>query len=142
MIPILLFLLQASADAVPPVPEKFSILADQSVCGTRDAHGDIIVCSSSVQGTQRLPLPGDTGPPAGPAPSNPYLRPDVALNNSRDCSASRDCIVGFGPPVVPMIKGAVDLAKQAFAKKPDKTGRVAIDLNDPPPVDAQARVLP
>jgi hypothetical protein len=29
-----------------------------------------------------------------------------------------------------MIKGAVDVAKRAFRKKPDKTGRVTIPLDD------------
>jgi hypothetical protein len=29
-----------------------------------------------------------------------------------------------------MVKGAIDLAKKVFAKKTDKTGRVAIPLDD------------
>ena len=35
--------------------------------------------------------------------------------------------------LAPILAGAVALAKSAFAKKPDKTGRVAIDLTDPAP---------
>ena len=135
-----------SAPAAPPVnaaPERFSILVDPSPpCPqARDEKGDIIVCAVNNQ-QQRLPLPDDTGPPDGPAPSNPYKTGAGALAaEGTPCAISHSCIVGFGPPIVPMVKGAVDLAKKAFAKKPDKTGRVAIDLSDAPPATA-GKVLP
>ena len=59
--------------------------------------------------------------------SNPYLTGSGALAAmDTPCPISRNCVVGFGPPIVPMIKGAVDLAKRALARKPDKAGRVAI----------------
>ena len=86
------------------------------------------------QPSPRLPDP-DSVPSKGPVKSNPYLTGAGALAAmATPCPISRNCVVGFGPPIVPMIKGAVDLAKRAFAKKPDKTGRVAIPLDaaDPP----------
>jgi len=140
----LLLGLQASADATPPVPEKFSILVSaeppcQRAPGSLD-KGDIVICAPADQ-QQRLPLRDERGPPEGPIASNPYLRPDVALNNAEPC-AIHGCLVGFGPPIVPMVKGAVDLAKKAFAKKPDKSGRVSIDLNEPTPPDAESKILP
>ena len=147
MIPALLLLLQSSsADVVPPVPQKFSVLVDaappcERAPGSRTDQGDIVVCAP-VDQAERLPLRDERGPPDGPAPSNPYRTGEAALDNSRPCSASHDCIVGFGPPIVPMIKGAADLAKKAFGKKPDKTGRVPIDLGDPTPKDTASRVLP
>ena len=42
--------------------------------------------------------------------------------------------VGRGCLAGPVVAGAVALAKSAFAKKPDKTGRIAIDLSDPAPL--------
>jgi len=41
--------------------------------------------------------------------------------------------VGFGPPIVPMAIAAAKALKSAFAKKPDKRGRIAIPLDDPAP---------
>jgi hypothetical protein len=124
-------------------PERFSVLASPAPpCPeTRDEKGDIIVCAANSQ-QQRLPLPDDTGPPDGPTASNPYKTGIGALNSAATpCPISRDCIVGFGPPIVPMVKGAVDLAKKAFAKKPDKKGRVPIDLNDEP-ISTAGKILP
>jgi hypothetical protein len=151
MILALLMMAQAaSAQAAQPAPapkaqaapERFSVLADPAPpCPeTRDEKGDIIVCAANSQ-QQRLPLP-DEAPPEGPTPSNPYKTGAGALAaTNTPCAISRDCIVGFGPPIVPMVKGAVDLAKKAFAKKPDKTGRVPIDLNDEP-VSTAGKILP
>jgi hypothetical protein len=151
MILVLLMMAQAAsaqsapppaAPAAPAAPERFSVLVDAAPpCPeSRDEKGDIIVCAANSQ-QQRLPLP-DEAPPEGPTPSNPYQTGAGALNAAATpCPISRDCIVGFGPPIVPMVKGAVDLAKKAFAKKPDKTGRVAIDLNDQP-VSTAGKILP
>ena len=135
---------QASPQApAPAAPERFSVLVDPAPpCPeSRNENGDIIVCAATNQ-QQRLPLPDDVGPPDGPTPSNPYQTGAGALNaTATPCPISHDCIVGFGPPIVPMVKGAVDLAKKAFAKKPDKTGRVPIDLSDGPP-DTAGKILP
>lgn len=132
---LLAFALQTAAAAPAPVPERFSILvpvADEP-CARRpgkDADGhDIVVCGNPLP-SQKLPYP-DEVIPDGPVPSNPYKTGSGALAaEATPCPISRNCVVGFGPPIVPMIKGAVGLAKRAFAKKPDKTGRVAIPLDD------------
>ncbi|MBN8808165.1 MAG: hypothetical protein J0I47_08005 [Sphingomonas sp.] len=131
-------LLQSATTATPPVPEKFSILVPvtDEPCTRRpgkDANGqDVIVCGN--------PLPSQTVPnaadivPDGPTPSNRFQTGSGALAaQGTPCPISRSCIVGFGPPVMPILKGAADLAKRAFAKKPDKTGRVPIDLSDDNP---------
>jgi hypothetical protein len=133
---------QAAAPKAQAAPERFSVLADPAPpCPeTRDEKGDIVVCAVNNQ-QQRLPLPDDA-PPEGPTPSNPYQTGTGALNAAATpCPISHSCIVGFGPPIGPMVKGAVDLAKKAFAKKPDKTGRVAIDLDDEP-VSTAGKILP
>ena len=142
---LMILLFQATTGVAPPpdAPDRFSILVDASppcppVHAAREDKGDIVVCARSNQ-QQRLPLPDERGPPDGPAPSNPYMRPDVAMNAGQNCDFG--CQVGFGPPLAPIIKGAVGLAKQAFAKKPDKTGRVAIDLSEAP-VSTAGRILP
>jgi len=136
--------LSASADHKP---ERFSILVPvaNEPCVRRadgkSADGkDIVVCGNPLP-SQTLPYP-DELPPDGPMPSNPDLTGSGALAaQATPCPISRSCVVGFGPPLVPMIKGAVDLAKQAFAKKPDKTGRVPIPLDDAPP-STEGKVLP
>jgi hypothetical protein len=133
---------QAPAPKAQAGPDRFSVLVDAAPpCPeSRDEKGDIIVCAVNSQ-QQRLPLP-DEALPEGPTPSNPYQTGTGALNAAATpCPISHDCVVGFGPPIVPMVKGAVDLAKKAFAKKPDKTGRVPIDLGDEP-VSTAGKILP
>ncbi len=143
---LLLVALQNSADP-SPMPQKFSILADatppcQRAPGSLDDAGDILVCAPADQ-LQRLPLRDERGVPDGPTPSNPYLRPEAALDNARPCGASHSCVVGFGGPLVAAaVKGAVGLAREAFAKKPDRSGRVPIDLDDPAPPDLAGKILP
>ena len=129
---------QAPADT----PERFSILAPVSnePCVRHVDGKDIVVCGNPLP-SQTLPYPEEI-PPDGPMPSNPYRNGAGALAaQSTPCPISRSCVVGFGPPLVPMIKGAADLAKKAFAKKPDKTGRVAIPLDDTPP-STEGKLLP
>ena len=133
----------AAGSVSPDAPQRFSILVDATppcppVRAVREDKGDIIVCARGNQ-EQRLPLPAERGPPDHAAPSNPYLRPDVAMNAGQTCDFG--CPASFGPPLGPIIKGAVDLAKKAFAKRPDRTGRVAIDLNDAP-MPTAGKVLP
>ncbi|MEO5937519.1 MAG: hypothetical protein ABIQ43_00750 [Sphingomonas sp.] len=136
MIALLLILQSAAPNAVPPRPERWSILtpAPGQDCVRERRPGDkddIIVCGApDPRSSLRLPDP-DSVPSKVPVKSNPYLNGTGALANmATPCPISRTCVVGFGPPVVPMIKGVVDVAKRAFRKKPDKTGRVAIPLDD------------
>lgn len=137
----------APAAAVPQAsaadtPERFSILvpvANESCVRHVDGE-DIVVCGNPLP-SQTLPYPEEIVPD-GPVPSNPYKSGTGALAaESTPCPISRSCVVGFGPPLVPIIKGAADLAKKAFAKKPDKTGRVAIPLDDTPP-SIEGKLLP
>ena len=150
---LLLFLaLQTAAAApvaVPPsatpaadTPQRWSILVPvaNEPCVRRADGKDIVVCGNPLP-SQALPYP-DEVPPDGPVPSNPYQTGSGALAaQGTPCPISRECVVGFGPPLVPLIKGAADLAKKAFAKKPDKTGRVAIPLDDTSPA-TDGKLLP
>lgn len=145
---LLILALQAAAtSAAAPqpasdTPERFSILVPvaNEPCVRHVDGKDIVVCGNPLP-SQTLPYP-DEVVPDGPTPSNPYKSGSGALAaESTPCPISRSCIVGFGPPLVPMIKGAADLAKRAFAKKPDKTGRVAIPLDDTP-LSAEGKLEP
>ncbi len=131
---LILALQAATAPAAAPAPdakpERFSILVPvgDEPC-TRRKPDDIVVCGNPLP-SQKLPYP-DEVVPDGPTPSNPQLRGTGALAaEGTPCPISRSCVVGFGPPIMPLIKGAVDLAKKALAPKPDKTGRVSIPLDD------------
>jgi hypothetical protein len=135
---VLAILIQAATIPVSaPQSERWSILVPtpSEPCVPERKPGDkddIIICANT-QPSPRLPDP-DSVPSSGPTPSNPYLTGSGALAAAETpCAISHNCVVGFGPPIVPLVKGAVGLAKHAFAKKPDKTGRVAIPLDDPAP---------
>jgi hypothetical protein len=137
----LLALTLAPQDAPPPDPkpgEAFSILANQPC--PKDASGkDVVVCARPDD-SPRLPLPGERVPD-GPQPSNPDVTGAGALAEADSCSAHMGgCYVGFVPPVMPVAKAMVGAVKSAFAKKPDKTGRVAIPLGDPVPMDVSDRI--
>ena len=129
-------LLQVSANttapAAPPSPERFSILVDPCSTQTQDGN-DVVVCGQSATTTPRLPMRDDRGPPDHAVASNPNLTAVRALDLSNTPCAARQggCQVGFGPPIVPIAQAAVGLVKSALAKKPDKTGRVSIDLDGP-----------
>lgn len=133
---ILSALLQASTatagTVAPPVPERFSILVDPCATQTKDGN-EIVVCGNAAATTPRLPMRDDRGPPDHAVASNPELSAVRALQlESTPCAASqRGCQVGFGPPIAPIAKAAVGLIKSALAKKPDKRGRVPIDLDGP-----------
>ena len=133
---ILSTLLQVSAHsaapAAPPLPEHFSILVDPCATQTQDGN-EIIVCGKSATTTPRLPMRDDRGPPDHAVASNPNLTAVRALELSDTPCAVRQggCQVGFGPPIAPIAKAAVGLIKSALAKKPDKRGRVPIDLDGP-----------
>ncbi|MBN8814007.1 MAG: hypothetical protein J0J06_01010 [Sphingomonas sp.] len=135
MIALILALQSATPAAAPPQPERWSILAPapgQKCVSERKpgAADDIVICGTpDPQASLRLPDPASV-PSDAPIKSNPYLTGSGALANmATPCPISRSCVVGFGPPVVPMIKGAVNVAKNTFRKRPDKTGRVAIPLD-------------
>jgi hypothetical protein len=138
----LLLLWQSAAPAAePPQPRRWSILvpAPGQRCVPERRPGDkddIVVCGTpDPQASLRLPDP-DSVPSKGPMKSNPYLTGAGALAATAEpCAISRNCIVGVGPPLIPMIKAAVDVAKRTFRKKPDKSKRVTIPFDDsaPPP---------
>ena len=116
----------------PPVPERFSILVDPRATQTQDGN-EVVVCGTSATTTPRLPMRDDRGPPDHPVASNPELSAVRALQlENTPCAATQwGCQVGFGPPIAPIAKAAVGLIKSALAKKPDKRGRVPIDLDGP-----------
>lgn len=128
--PLLLVLLQAAPATSAPKTESWSILAPtDEVCEKRTAeNGDIVVCDRPSAG-QRPHF--EEAPGATPRGVNPNLTGAGALAaEGTPCAASqRGCLVGFGPPIVPIIKGAVSALKSALATKPDKRGRVAIPLD-------------
>ena len=143
MILLLLAAQAATIVSTKPQPESRSILAPvaNEPCVGRDERltdQDILVCAQPLP-SQKLPYP-DEVVPDGPAPSNRELTGRGALEADGAPCATRmgGCQVGFGPPIAPIIAGAVDLAKQVFAKKPDKTGRVPIKLDEQP----AGRLLP
>lgn len=135
MIAAALLMLQAAAPVVAtapsrpaPPPERFSILLQDCPRQT-NAKGDVVVCGDTPNG-QRIPLP-DERVPDGPTPSNPDVSGIGALAaGATPCAAQQaGCLVGFGPPIVPMVKGLVSAAKSAFARKPDKSNRIPIPLD-------------
>ncbi|UVO51521.1 hypothetical protein M0208_13795 [Sphingomonas sp. SUN019] len=132
----MLIALALALQAAPEVPQRFSILTPvaNEPCRPREKpDGDVIVCADPIP-DQQLPYPDEVanGPPRA---VNPNLTGAGALAaEGTPCAASqRGCTVGFGPPIAPLVAGAVGLIKDAFAKKPDKTGRVSIPLDDPAP---------
>jgi hypothetical protein len=132
--------------------------------------GEIVVCAAPDK--PRLPLPDERGPPDRPIPSNPDLSTTIAqTGGGPDCASLQGgCQVGvdvFGAGTAAirligklfdpgsccerpgestdpgmLIGDAIGGLKRAFGKKPDKSGRVAISLDDPPPVSAKGRLLP
>jgi hypothetical protein len=165
--PLLALLLQgaASPPAAQPAgstPERFSILAN---CPT--ARGaEIVVCGTP--GTPRLPLPDDRGPPAGPRKATGDPRAALDAGDPGAC-ALRGCqvgvdMIGMGVSAIRLVGKLIDPnscceragestsaglllqdtvggVKRALAKKPDKSNRVAIALDAPPPSTA-GRLLP
>ena len=134
MIALFLIALQAAA---PTAPQRFSILVDPCASAQDDKGRDVVVCGSRDAITPRIPLRDYRGVPDHPVPSNPDMTGAAALNGpgiGHECGAyGEDCPVGGGGYVLPvLVNGAVGAVKGVFARKPDKTGRVAIDLDAPP----------
>ncbi len=129
--------------------------------------GEIVVCGAPDK--PRLPLPDERGPPDGPR--RPTGDPRAALDaGDPGACALRGCQVGVdvfgagtaairlvGKLIDPdsccerdgestnpamLIGDAIGGLKRAFGKKPDRSGRVAISLDDPPRVSTAGRLLP
>lgn len=136
---MLLALLAAQAAAAPAAPpERFSVLVPVAPqpCPPRvekpSEEGDVVVCATGLP-DQTVPYPNEYVYD-GPRPSNPGVTGSGALaSEGTPCAASQwGCQVGFGQPLVAaLVNGAVELVKDATAKKPDKRGRVPIDISEP-----------
>ena len=124
------------------VPKRFSILMPQP-CASRDdppqdekaqaESADIVVCADG-KSSQSLPLPEEAGPPPGRGANRELSAAKVLALEGTPCAARQGgCTVGFGPPIMPVIGALAKAAKAAFARKPDKSNRVAIDLSEPTP---------
>ncbi|WP_333573103.1 hypothetical protein [Sphingomonas sp.] len=141
--------------------QRWSVLADP--CASSQTGGDQVVVCGKGTPPPRLPLPGERGPPDRPMPSNPDRTGIGALNAVDTPCAARvgGCQVGvdvFGGATA-LVRGVGKLIDpnscceepgesrnffklvgdagkgvgRAFRKKPDKSNRVPIDLNDPVP---------
>jgi hypothetical protein len=134
-----LILLQAAPASGSPPPERFSILlpCQPGETGARtDEHGEVVVCGDGgTAAEQRVPVP-ETYVYKTPRPSNPALTGVAALNaEATPCAASQwGCASMVGPPIVPIVKAVAGLIGDALRPKPDKTGRVAIPLDDTTPL--------
>lgn len=141
--------------------QRWSVLAEP--CASAQTGADqIVVCGKDVN-APRLPLPAERGPPDRPMPSNPDRTGIGALNAVETPCAARvgGCQVGvdiFGAATT-LVRGVGKVVSpdscceepgesrnffkligdagkgvgRAFKKKPDKSNRVPIDLNDPVP---------
>lgn len=147
MIALALVLLQAAA--TPVQGQRFSILVDPCASANDDQGRDVIVCGRPDAISPRLPMRDLRGPPDHPVPSNPDMKGEVALNGpaanyAQECGLyGEGCPIGGGGYIVPkLVDGAVGLVKNAFARKPDKRGRVAIDLDAAAPPIAAGAIRP
>lgn len=127
----LLAIAQATASPASP-PTRWSILTPAEACRSQAVDGkDILVCGR-LPSADRLPLPDERAPPDRPRQATGDYRDNSG--GGAPCSARLEgCLVGFGPPIMPLLKGAVGLVKGAFAGHSDKTGRIPIPLDDPAP---------
>lgn len=152
--------------------QSWSILNDPCPSPVGRKPEEILVCAKGAQPDPRLPLPGERGPPDRPMPSNPDVTGIGALNASIAPCATRSegcttginilgggtaLIRGIGKLIDPnscceepgeatnpvkLVGDAIGGVGRAFKKKPDKTGRVAISLDDlPPPEPRRLRDL-
>ncbi|MBB5711734.1 hypothetical protein [Sphingomonas xinjiangensis] len=152
---------RAGVETTPGGSQRWSILADPCagrplrpdevlVCGQRDG-------SQSA----RLPLPAERGPPDRPMPGNPDISGAgaLALTNAPCATRSGGCTTGIdllgggtmlirgigklidpdsccetpgeGRDPVALVSDIGGAVKRNLAKKPDKSKRVAIPLDDP-----------
>jgi hypothetical protein len=150
----------AKPETRPDGTQRWSILA---VDCPPPPEGQIVVC-----GTGAPPLPFPDSPSDPPAPSNPNLSGTGALaatvspcaTRSEGCTTGVD-LFGMGTfairavgklidpdscceepgeatsPVL-LVKDAVKAVKRAGRKKPDKSKRVPIPMDDPAPAEGEA----
>ena len=162
--------MQAAPSApVPVMPARMSILVPVADERCARPHGDdIIVCGNPLP-SQSLPLPNEAVSPR-PVPSNPYMTGSGALAAQSTPCAARiggcqagvnmlgggtalirgvqkllapgSCCETPGEATDPMllVRDMAGGVGRLFRGKPDKSGRVAIRLDDTPP--ATSRVLP
>ncbi|MES3055242.1 hypothetical protein O6V14_06325 [Sphingomonas faeni] len=152
---LLLVLLQAAASAPParpivaPPPPRWSILNQPACPGSSPT--EVIVCGGKGTAEQRLPLPGER--PPQDRPRQPTGDPRAALDNSGPVCPPGGCtgvdlftvpvvlIRGIGALIDPHSccennegKDAMALVRDVgrkFRKKPDKSNRVPIVLDEP-----------
>lgn len=157
----MLLLALALQAAAAPTPERFSILvpvADQP-CGRRKPDDDIVVCADALP-EQTLPLPQEAVS-TRPVPVNPHMTGTGALAAEGTPCAGRvgGCqvgvdMLGMGTALVrgiqklvapnscceepgeatsagKLIGDVVGGVGRIGKRKPDKSGRVAIDLSEP-----------
>ncbi len=140
--------------------QSWSILVQP--CDSARTADEVVVCGQGAASSPRLPLPGERGPPDRPMPSNPDVSGMGALDAAAAPCATRSegCTVGvdlFGGATalvrgvgklidpdscceepgeatnpVALIKDVGGVFKRTFKKKPDKSRRVAIPLDDLP----------
>lgn len=142
--------------------QRWSILVDPC-SRPNPGTDEIVVCASGAAPSPRLPLPEERGPPDRPRPSNPDRSGTGALavasapcaTRSEGCTTGIDLLGGgtfliraAGKLINPdscceepgeatnpvgLIKDLGSVAKRTFRKKPDKSKRVPIPLDDPQP---------
>lgn len=143
-------------------PQRFSILADPCARERSLPGTDVVVCGRNAADSPRLPLPAERGPPDRPIPSNPNMSGVGALaaSNTPCAAVPRGCQVGvdvFGAGtsairlvqklIAPdsccedpgegtnpalLVKDMVGGIKRTVARKPDKSNRVPIPMDDLP----------
>lgn len=116
------------------IPQTHSIRASE--CRDTTAEGGEIVVCAPTKPTARLPLP-DERAPVGPlmitGAAERMVDPAPRPIGGAPCSSVQSgCLVGFGPSPA-MVRSAVGAIGKAFAKKPDKSNRVPIVLDDQTP---------
>lgn len=149
---ILFALLLASPQATPPAaPDRFSILAQNC---PKSGSDEVVVCAP-VDG-QRLPLPEERGPKGDPRAGLDNAGNGACVTSSCEVGVN---LIGAGVAAVRLVGKLIDpdsccepgqatdpvaLAGdvgRAFRKKPDKSNRVAIPLDDPSPPSVAGRLL-
>ncbi len=142
MIALALLLQAAPATPVTRVtaapPERFSILISEC---PPPAGTDVVVCGTTIEGSQRVPLPNDYIPNR-PVPSNPLMNGVGALRAENTVCAAKvgGCQVGVGPPLMPMIAAAargigdaIADRREGRARRADGDRRQPIDLGGTAP---------
>lgn len=147
--------------------QRWSILADSCAPARGDGE-ILVCGSAEAANVPRLPLPGERGPPDRAMPSNPEVSGmgALAVSGAPCATLSQGCTTGvdiFGggtflvraigklidkdscceepgeaTSVGLLIRDTVSAAKKVGRKKPDKSNRVPIPLDDPVTPDPKA----